>query len=166
MNYITNPEYISKLADIEYSVRGSKLHLSAGVRIDSFVKIKFAGGIGDIIIKENVHINSGTVLYSGNGISIGKDVMIASNCTLAPTNHEFSRIDIPMIQQGFMESKGGIIIEDDVWIGANSVILDGSHIKKGAIIAAGSVVRGTIEEFNIVGGMPLKVLKQRNVKEL
>ncbi|MGG2109427.1 acyltransferase [Lysinibacillus pakistanensis] len=161
MNIITDPQYISNLADLEESVRDSKLILAAGVRIDSFVKIKFAGGLGDIIIDENVYINSGTVMYSGNGIKIGRDVMIAANCTLAPTNHAFKRTDIPMIQQGFMESKGGIIIEDDVWIGANSVILDGSHIKKGAIVAAGSVVRGIVESNTIVAGNPQKKIRNR-----
>ena len=57
--------------------------------VDSFVKIKPAGGRGDVIIGDNVFINSGCVLYSGNGIVIGNNSLIAANCVLAPTNHAF-----------------------------------------------------------------------------
>ena len=59
--------------------------------IDAFVKIKPAGGSGDVVIGRGTVINSGCVLYTGNGIRIGRNVLIAANCTLAPTNHEFCR---------------------------------------------------------------------------
>jgi len=161
MNSISNPNLISKFADIEESSKGSQLITAPNVHIDSFVKIKFSGGVGDIKIDENVYINSGCVLYSGNGIKIGKNVMIAANCTLAPTNHEFKDLTLPMIKQGFKKSKGGILIEEDVWIGANSVILDGAVIKRGSIIAAGTVVRGVVESNTVVAGQNQDVIFTR-----
>jgi acetyltransferase-like isoleucine patch superfamily enzyme len=101
------------------------------------------------------------VLYSGHGIRIGSNVLIAANCTLAPTNHEFADRMRPIRLQGFRPSRGGIVIEDDVWIGANTVLLDGAHVATGAVIAAGSVVRGRVEPFSIAGGNPLRVIGTR-----
>lgn len=145
---------ISQLADIEPSVRGSKVVIGARTTIDSFVKIKPAGGTGDVIIGEDCAINSGTVLYSGNGISIGNAVLIAANCTLAPTNHAFADPDRRIRDQGFQPSRGGIVIGDDVWLGANVVVLDGAVIGEGAVIAAGSVARGAIEAYGLYAGVP------------
>ncbi|MES2850098.1 MAG: DapH/DapD/GlmU-related protein [Bacteroidota bacterium] len=161
MNSISPKANISGLADIETSAKGSKLTVADGVMIDAFVKIKFTGGIGDINIGEGSYINAGCVLYSGNGIEIGKHVLIAANCTFAAVNHEYIRRDKLIKEQRFKESKGGIIIEDDVWIGAGVVILDGAVIKQGAVIAAGSVVAGIVEAYAVCGGNPLKILKYR-----
>ena len=158
---ISKKASISSLADIEDSIRGSRIVIDDGAVIDSFVKIKPAGGMGDVHIGSNTYINSGCVLYSGNGIMIGSNVMIGANTTLAPTNHHYSDTKIPMRLQGFMDSKGGIVIEGDVWIGANSVILDGAVIKTGAIVAAGSVVRGIIPSYSICAGVPAKIIKHR-----
>ena len=79
-----------------------------------------------MIIGRGTVINSGCVLYTGNGIRIGRNVLIAANCTLAPTNHAFADPDQPIRDQGFQPSRGGIVIGDDVWIGANCVLLDGT----------------------------------------
>ena len=67
---------IHPLADIEDSVRGSKIIIKNDVVIDAFVKIKPVGGSGDIVIDCNSFVNSGCVLYTGNGIKIGKYVAI------------------------------------------------------------------------------------------
>lgn len=152
---------VSPLADIEASSRGTRIVIGPHSMIDAFVKFKPAGGTGDVVLGSHVYINSGCVLYTGAGISIGNDVLIAANCTLAPVSHEFGDPERPIRTQGFKPSKGGIVIEDDVWIGANCVVLDGAHIGRGAVIAAGSVVRGCVEPFSIAGGNPLKVLGTR-----
>jgi acetyltransferase-like isoleucine patch superfamily enzyme len=152
---------VSRYADIEDSVRGSRINVGAHSVVDSFVKIKPAGGSGDVVIGEHTVINSGTVLYTGNGISIGNQVAIAANCTIAPVNHEYARRDLLIRQQGFRPSKGGIVIEDDVWIGANCVLLDGAHLQRGCVIAAGSIVRGTVEAYSINAGIPAKVIGWR-----
>lgn len=152
---------VSSLADIEDSVRGTRIVIGARVVIDAFVKIKPAGGSADLIIGEDCVINSGCVLYTGNGLVIGNGVAVAANCTFAPVNHEFRDRDRPIRTQGFRPSKGGIVIEDDVWIGANCVFLDGAVVGKGCVIAAGSVVRGKLEAYGIYGGNPLGKLGER-----
>ena len=152
---------ISSLADIEDSIKGSRIVVGAHSIIDSFVKIKPAGGSGDLVIGEHVYINSGTVLYTGNGIAIGNNVAIASNCTLAPVNHEYKSRDRLIREQGFRPGKGGIAIEDDVWIGANCVLLDGACLRRGCVIAAGSIVRGEVQAYSINAGCPLKIIGWR-----
>ena len=152
---------VSRLADIEDSVRGSRFVIGDNVVIDSFVKFKPAGGTGDVIIGANSVINSGCVIYSGNGIRIGEHVLIAANCTLSATNHAFSEADRMIVEQGFMPSRGGIDVGDDVWIGANSVVLDGAVIERGCVIGAGSIVRGVLEAYGVYAGQPLRCIGKR-----
>jgi acetyltransferase-like isoleucine patch superfamily enzyme len=161
MLIISEHAKVSPMADIEDSVRGTKIIIEAGVVIDSFVKIKPAGGEGDVIIGENTFINSGTVIYTGNGVRIGRDVLIAANCTIAPVNHGFWAKDRKIIEQRFGNNLSGIIIEDDVWIGANSVILDGAVVSKGCVVAAHSLVRGRLKEYGVYSGSPAVKIGQR-----
>lgn len=154
---------ISAMADIEDSTRGSRITIEAGAVIDSFVKIKPAGGSGDVLIGAGSVINSGCVLYTGNGIRIGRDVLIAANCTFAPTNHAFTDPSRPIRAQGFQPSRGGIEIGDDVWIGANCVLVDGVVIGRGSVVGAGSLVRGTLPPFCIAHGTPATVRGWRTV---
>lgn len=157
---------ISPLADIEDSVRGSRIVIEDEVVIDAFVKLKAAGGLGDVVIGRRTVINAGCVLYTGNGISIGRDVLIAANCTLAPTNHAFSDPAQPIRAQGFQPSRGGIAIGDDVWIGANCVLVDGARIGRGAVIGAGSLVRGELPPLCIAHGRPAKVQGWRGCRSI
>lgn len=152
---------ISPLADIETSSRGSRLIVKEGAYIDSFVKVKFAGGAGDVFVGPNCYINSGTVIYSGNGVSLVSNVLVAANCTFAATNHAFSNRSVLVRNQGFMPSRGGIIVEDDVWIGANCVLLDGTHVQRGAVLSAGSVVRGKVPAFAIMSGAIAQKIGER-----
>lgn len=158
---ISKKARVSPLADIQESKRGTRIIIKDSVMIDSFVKIFPVGGDGDVIIEENSYINSGTVIQSGNGVFIGKNVLIAPNCTLAAVNHQY-RDKSPMIsKQGFKESKGGIRIEDDVWIGANCVILDGAVLRKGCVVGANSLVNREITEYSICMGSPAQVVGRR-----
>jgi len=146
---------VSALADIEDSVRGTRIVIGEHSSIDAFVKIKPAGGRGDLVVGARTAINSGCVFYTGNGVTIGDDCAIAANCTFAPVNHNFARRDVPINQQGFQPSRGGVVIEDDVWIGANCVLLDGAIVRRGAVIGAGSLVRGEVPAYAVVAGNPL-----------
>ena len=148
---------ISRLADIEDSLRGSSVVIEDEVVIDAFVKLKAAGGLGDVVIGRGTVINACCVLYTGNGITIGRDVLIAANCTLAPTNHAFADPERPIRTQGFQPSRGGIVIGADVWIGANCVLVDGARIGHGAVIGAGSLVRGELPPLCVAYGAPAKV---------
>ena len=145
---------VSKFADIEESVRGTRIVIEDGVHIDAFVKIKPAGGTGDVRIGRNSYINSGCVIYTGNGVDIGEDVLVAANCTFAAVNHEFRSRDKKIIDQRFQAGRGGIVIEDDVWIGANVVLLDGARVRRGCVVGAQSLVMGELEPYSINVGVP------------
>lgn len=152
---------VSPLADLEASVRGTRIVVGENSMIDSFVKIKPVGGTGDVVIGEDVHINSGCVLYSGNGIAIGAGVLVAANCVFAPVNHQFESRNIPIREQAFTLGKGGIVIEEDVWIGAGCVLLDGARLRRGCVIGAMSLVRGEIPMYGVYAGNPLQRMGER-----
>jgi virginiamycin A acetyltransferase len=80
---------------------------------------------------------------------------------LAPVNHAFGNADELIRNQGFLPSKGGIIIGDDVWIGANCVVLDGAVLEDGVVVAAGSVVRSRLKAYGVYAGIPICHIKQR-----
>ena len=96
---------------------------------------------------------------SGGKIIIGKKCLISQQVSLIAANHETSRDQY--IKDQPWESKGDIIIDDDVWIGCGVQVMPGVHIGKGAVIAAGSVVTKSVEDYQIVGGVPAKKIKER-----
>lgn len=110
--------------------------------------------------------------HSGLGINcrisgktlIGNNVMMGPNVLIFTKNHAFDRIDIPMNFQGISEEKP-VVIEDDVWIGANAIILPGVTVSKGSIIGAGAVVTKNVPAYAIVAGNPAKILKYRKICE-
>lgn len=158
---ISDMAKISPDARIQDSVRGTKIAIGAHTVVHAFAVIQPVGGMGDIEIGEYCQINPHCSLYSGNGIRLGDHVLLAPGVCVAPTNHAYGQRDVPIRLQGFLPSKGGAVMEDDVWVGANSVILDGAHIGKGAIIGAGSVVRGIIPAYEIWAGTPARKIAVR-----
>ena len=152
---------ISALSSIEVSSRGTNTVIGENSVIDDFVKIKHVGVAGHIEIGSNVFLNSFTVIYSGNGVTIGNDTAIGPNCSIVPINHRFDARDVLIKNQRFAESKGGIVIEDDVWIGAGVTILDGARIRKGAVIGAGSLVNKEVPEYSINFGVPCRTVGYR-----
>jgi virginiamycin A acetyltransferase len=158
---IAETAVVSRLADIEDSVRGTRIIIEAGVRIDAFVKIKPVGGVGDVRIGEHSYINSGCVIYSGNGVTIGAHVLIAANCTLAAVNHAYREKGRTIFEQRFAPSRGGIIIEDDVWVGANTVLLDGAVLRHGCVVGANSLVNAELAPFSINVGSPVTCVGYR-----
>ncbi|MES5098719.1 acyltransferase [Agrobacterium sp. BA1120] len=144
---------------------GAILDMREGGRIKAGSKCRIRRGAmlipygGDIIIGNDFSLNPYSVLYGQGGLKIGNDVRIAAGCVVIPSNHIFSDANKPIRLQKI--SKLGIVIEDDVWIGANVTVLDGSHISKGCVIAAGAVVRGRTEPYGIYGGVPAKLIKMR-----
>jgi acetyltransferase-like isoleucine patch superfamily enzyme len=152
---------ISKDARIYPSQKGSKIVIGAYCEIYDFVVIKPVGGVGDIVMGEHCYINPHCTLYSGHGITLGDYVLLAPGVVLAGSNHAYGNIGIEIRKQGFASSKGGIVVENNVWVGANAVLLDGTYIESGAIIAAGSVVRSHIGKNEIWGGVPAKILSKR-----
>lgn len=112
----------------------------------------------NIIIGENTTINRNTNILSQ--CKIGANCSIAPNVVIVGANHNFSKTDEIIKLQG--STSNGIIIEDDVWCGANSTILDGVRIGHGAIVAAGAVVCKNVPPYTIVGGVPARIIKKRN----
>jgi len=106
----------------------------------------------------NIQINPGSCLYGH--IEIGDDVMIAPNVTLAGGNHGIARNGIAMISQQSVAK--GIRIENDVWIGANAVVVDGVAIGEGAVVGAGAVVTKDVERYSVVVGNPARFKSYRN----
>ncbi|MFN3491410.1 MAG: acyltransferase [Anaerolineales bacterium] len=116
---------------------------------------------GELVIGNNVSIAENvTVNASEKGkIILGNYVLIAPNTVLRASDHVTTRADQTIREQG--HTGGEIIVEDDVWIGANCVVVAGTRIGKGAVIAAGAVVTKDVEPYTIVGGVPAKFLKKR-----
>ena len=115
---------------------------------------------GNIKIGENCSINPYTVLYGHGNLTIGNNVLIAGHVLIIPANHKFDDLSVPINQQG--ETRRGIIIEDNVWIGSGVRILDGVRIGFGAIVASGAVVNKDVISNTVVGGVPARLIKVRN----
>ncbi len=106
-----------------------------------------------------IFINRECIFSTPDGITIGNYVMIGSRCIFASVTHGFSDWKTPMIFQKVTVKP--IVIEDDVWIGANVTVQGGVRIGRGSIVAAGAVVSKDVPPFSIVGGIPAKVMKDR-----
>ncbi len=116
---------------------------------------------GWIEVGNSAAFNRGAYINAacGGKITIGEHCLIGPGVVMRTANHHFSRTDIPIQNQG--HDYGNIIIEDDVWIGANAIVLSGVTIGKGAIIGAGAVVSKNIPSMAIATGVPARALKQR-----
>lgn len=114
---------------------------------------------GHITIGNHVTVNPFCLLYGHGGLTIGDNVLIASHTTLIPANHGFDDPNTLIRLQG--ETRQGIVIEDDVWLGTHVSVLDGVTIGRGAVVAAGAVVTKDVAPYTIVGGVPARVLRQR-----
>lgn len=117
-----------------------------------------------VVIGNCVGINSNVMINAGIGgeIIIGNNVLIGPNVVLRASNHEYSDPNVPIMQQG--HKPGKIVLEDDVWLGANVVVLPDVRIGKGSVVAAGAVVTKNVESFSVVGGVPAKLISKRTAK--
>jgi maltose O-acetyltransferase len=127
---------------------GKKLRVKSRAEISPKTSIGFDSELGTrCMIQSNVTI--------GDHVIMGPDVKIYSR------NHKHDRIDIPIQYQGkeYLNTKIG----NDVWLGANSVVTAGVTIGNHVIVAAGAVVTKDIPDYAVIGGVPAKVLKYRNI---
>ncbi len=112
---------------------------------------------GDVEFGAHCTVNP-YAMISGK-VRCGDGVRIASHVSIVGFNHGFDDPDVPIHKQ--KHETLGITIEDDVWIGANAVVLDGVTVGKGAVIAAGAVVSRDVPEMAIVGGVPARIVRYR-----
>lgn len=112
-------------------------------------------------LKVGANSNFGDYNFIGvrGPVRIGNDVLFGPRVSIHAENHIFERVDTPIRKQG--ESREGVTIEDDCWIGSGAIILDGVMVGRGAVIAAGAVVAQDIPPFSVAAGVPAHPIRQR-----
>ena len=152
--------------------RGKKSLIRRRTRIDVFPYNKFElgensvvedfatvnNGVGDVIIGDRTIIGIGNVIIGP--VKIGNDVMFAQNIVVSGLNHGYEDVSLPPSVQKVNTAQ--ITVNDNVWIGANSIITAGVSIGKHALIGGGSVVTKNIPEYTVAVGNPAKVVKKYN----
>jgi len=98
-----------------------------------------------------------SVIRGQGGVTIGDRVYTSPFTQIIAVNHVFDDPHRPFVEQGITAE--GIVIEDDVWLGAGAVITDGVRVGKGAVVAAGAVVTKDVPPHTVVGGVPAKLIK-------
>jgi len=157
---------------------GSRIRFGSGIKILSSFSSNLHGlnrksmlstlkPNAQLLIGDNVGM-SGCVICASNYVEIKDRVMIGANCTITDTDShsifykerhpDYFNINTVNFKEQVKTKQ--IIIEEDVFIGMHSLVLKGSHIGKGSVIAAGSIVTGYIPEGVIAAGQPARVIKK------
>ena len=147
--------FVSPRAEVELS---RWVTIGRRAQISSFTKIKASNG--PLTIGRDVSIGTGCFLQSGTvGLSLGDDCLIGPHVTIVASNYRYDRLDVPIHRQGY--TSRGVRIGSNVWLGVGVVVLDGSEIGDGAIVAPNSVVSGRLPPNTIARGDPAKVIFER-----
>ncbi len=121
--------------------------------IESFATINNL--VGDVLIGNHTRIGLHNTIIGP--VYIGNDVNIAQNVTISGLNHNYTNPDLTISSQGI--STASIHIDNDVWIGANAVLLAGITIGSHSVIAAGSVVTHDVPSYSVAAGNPAHIIK-------
>ncbi|MGN7990532.1 CatB-related O-acetyltransferase [Pedobacter sp. 22226] len=172
---ILNSYRIRILSDIKHTRKAvewrlknkhNKTIISKSVKNSSIISVgKYSYGILDVLSFENPNEK----LIIGDFVSIAGNVLF-----ILGGNHQINAFSTYPLKAHFFskfasedaQTKGLIVVEDEVWIGNNVIIMSGVKLGRGCIIAAGSVVTKDVEPFTISGGNPAKFIKFRIPKEL
>jgi acetyltransferase-like isoleucine patch superfamily enzyme len=176
MASLNSKGYISPNASIFHN----DLYLGKNIFIGECVTIYQSKGSGTVTIGDRSYLHRDTIIETGFGgnlnikddthiqprcqfsaylgsISIGSGVQIAPGCAFYPYNHSFDPSQ--QIKDQSLQTKGGIFIDDNVWLGFGVIVLDGVKIGKGAVVGAGSVVNHNIPEGAVAAGVPACIVK-------
>ena len=171
MNQVeTRPRWFIRLLAPLYQHRGKNSVIHRSARMDTPPYRKFSLGdysvvesfacinnaVGDVIIGNHTRIGLHNTIIGP--VEIGNNVNLAQGITVTALNHNFSDSNKRIDEQGV--STKPVTIEDDVWIGANAVVLPGVKIGNHCVVAAGAVVTKDVPPHSLVAGVPAKVIKQ------
>ncbi|MFP6665099.1 MAG: acyltransferase [Deltaproteobacteria bacterium] len=127
-------------------------YISRGVQFIHSYGIRFG---------RNHHINTGCTFDGRGGLTMGDNVLVGPNVVIVSSQHRWDGDpSLPIIQQGHRSA--AVVIGDDCWIGANSVVTPGVTLGRGTVVGAGSVVTSSTEEYAIVAGAPARVIGSRD----
>ena len=166
----TRPRWFIRMLAPLYQHRGKHAVIHRSVRMDTPPYRKFWLGdysvvesfacinnaVGDVIIGDHTRVGLHNTIIGP--VSIGNHVNLAQGITVTALNHNFSDAGKRIDTQGV--STAPVVIEDDVWIGANAVILPGVTIGQHSVVAAGAVVTKEVPPHSLVAGIPAKIIKQ------
>lgn len=167
---LTRPRWYVRLLAPLYQHRAFSAKIYCSVRMDTPPYRRFSIGkrsvvesfscinnaVGDVVIGDYTRI--GLYCTVIGPVTIGNNVNLAQGITVSALNHNFEDTRLRIDEQGVNTSE--IIIDDDVWIGANAVITAGVHIGRHSVVAAGAVVTKDVPEYSVVGGVPAKVIRK------
>jgi acetyltransferase-like isoleucine patch superfamily enzyme len=114
----------------------------------------------DLEIGDKVDLALNVLITCSGGVSIGDRTLIGYGTKILSSNHVIPDKNTKIFDAGHQNKK--VTIANDVWIGANCIILPGVSIGEGAVVAAGSVVTSDVAPFSIVAGVPAKLIKYRS----
>ena len=171
MNQVeTRPRWFIRLLAPLYQHRGRHTIIHHSVRMDTPPYRKFWLGdysvvesfacinnaVGDVIIGDHTRIGLHNTIIGP--VTIGSHVNLAQGITITALNHNFDDSEKRIDQQGISTKE--VVLEDDIWVGANAVILPGVTIGKHAVVAAGAIVTKDVPPHSLVAGVPAKVIRQ------
>jgi acetyltransferase-like isoleucine patch superfamily enzyme len=119
-----------------------------------------SGKDGPLAIGPRVNIGAGCILYASTELRIGADTMLAAMCYVGGGRYTTrGRTEIPIASQSL--PRLGVVIEDDCWLGAGVIVIDGVRIGRGSVIAAGAVVTADVAPYSVVAGVPGRLVATR-----
>ena len=147
---------VSRRATIDAS-DGGGIFIGNNCNIHDYAMLLTYGG--GIWMGDRCTVNPFLILYGHGGLTLGNGVRIATHCVIIPGTHNYSDPERFIYGQGM--TCRGIVLEDDVWLGAGVRILDGVTVGRGAVVGSGAVVTKSVSPYAIVGGVPAKILSYR-----
>ncbi len=148
--------FISEIKAFILRVVGAKV----GKRCTIYPGVWVFPGKG-LFVGDDVDLALGVLITTNGSVRIGNRVLIGYRTQILSSNHAIPDGKGKIFEAGHTYKP--IRIDDDVWLGANVIVLSGVHIGEGAIIAAGSVITKDVSPFTIVAGVPAKVVKTRGI---